>query len=149
MIADDHAGRRPRQPRPSDIRILSCIIAPTTPNNGTTSRAIALGCCLALRPALQCRMPELTRRRSPDHREECWHIYYGDIYADTITERVGNPHDTDRWEWCCGFYPGSEPGEISSDTAATFDEARYSNHAAAAHPKNTDQDPSNIVAFTK
>jgi hypothetical protein len=48
-------------------------------------------------------MPELTGRRSPDHREECWHIYYGDIHAGTITEPVGNPHDTDRWEWCCGF----------------------------------------------
>jgi hypothetical protein len=28
------------------------------------------------------------------------------------------------WQWSCGFYPGSEPGEISSDTAATFEEAR-------------------------
>jgi broad specificity phosphatase PhoE len=33
---------------------------------------------------------------------------------------VGNPHDTDRWEWCCGFYRG----EYQSDTAATFAEAR-------------------------
>jgi len=22
-------------------------------------------------------MPEITRRRSTDAREECWHIYYG------------------------------------------------------------------------
>jgi len=69
-------------------------------------------------------MPELTRRRSADHREECWQIYFGDVHAGTITEHVGNPHDTDQWEWSCGFYPGSEPGEISSDTAATFEEAR-------------------------
>ena len=50
-------------------------------------------------------MPELTRRRSADHREECWQIYFGDVHAGTITERVGNPHDTDQWEWSCGFYP--------------------------------------------
>ena len=29
-----------------------------------------------------------------------------------------------QWEWSCGFYPGSEPGEVSCDTAATFEEAR-------------------------
>jgi len=27
-------------------------------------------------------------------------------------------------KWCCGFYPGSHPGEHQSDTAPTFDEAR-------------------------
>ncbi len=69
-------------------------------------------------------MPALTRRRSADHREECWHIYYGDVHAGTIAERVGNPHDTDHWEWNCGFYPGSRPGEYQSDTAPTFEEAR-------------------------
>jgi hypothetical protein len=69
-------------------------------------------------------MPVLTRRRSDDHRQECWLIYYGDIHAGTITERVGNPHVTDRWEWRCGFYPGSNPGEHQSGTAATFGEAR-------------------------
>ena len=69
-------------------------------------------------------MPALTRRRSPDHRQECWQIYYGDIHAGTITERVGNPHDTERWEWRCGFYPGSNPGEHQSGTAASFAEAR-------------------------
>jgi hypothetical protein len=55
------------------------------------------------------RMPELTRRRSANHRQECWHIYHGDIHAGMITERVGNPHDADPWEWHCGFYPGSHP----------------------------------------
>ena len=69
-------------------------------------------------------MPELTRRRSEQHREECWHIYFGDVPVGTIAERTGNPHDTDQWEWSCGFYPGSEPGEVSCDTAATFEEAR-------------------------
>jgi hypothetical protein len=51
-------------------------------------------------------------------------VYYGDIHANTIIERVGNPHDTDRWEWRCGFYPGSNPGEHQSGTAASFAEAR-------------------------
>jgi DNA-binding transcriptional LysR family regulator len=32
-------------------------------------------------------MPELTRRRSSDAHEECWHIYWGDIRAGTIEIR--------------------------------------------------------------
>src|SRR3981189_3022708 len=69
-------------------------------------------------------MPELTRRRSTDAREECWHVYYGDVLAGTIAIRSGNPHDEDPWEWRCGFYPGSHPGEHQDGTAASFDEAR-------------------------
>src|SRR6267378_1448855 len=65
-------------------------------------------------------MPTLTRRRYPE-RPDCWHVYYGDVHAGTIARRVGNPHDTDPWEWSCGFYPGSHPGEHQS---ATFEEAR-------------------------
>jgi len=72
-------------------------------------------------------MPEtrmqLTRRRSTD-RPDCWHIYSGDVHAGTIALRAGNPHDTDPWEWSCGFYPGSRPGEIQSGTSETFDQAR-------------------------
>src|SRR3979411_2531618 len=34
------------------------------------------------------------------------------------------PHDTDPWEWNCGFYPGSHPREHQSDTAPTFEQAR-------------------------
>jgi hypothetical protein len=75
-------------------------------------------------------MPELTRRRSAEAREECWHIYYGDIHAGTIARRVGNPHDTDPWEWNCGFYPGSHPGDCTNGTAATFDQARADFEAA-------------------
>jgi hypothetical protein len=56
-------------------------------------------------------MPALTRRRSADRRD-CWHIYYGDVDAGTIAKRVGSPHVTNQWEWRCGFYPGSSPGEI-------------------------------------
>ena len=68
-------------------------------------------------------MPELTRRRYPE-RPDCWHVYYGDVRVGTIAMRVGNPHDTDPWEWICGFYPGCEPGEHQNATAATFDRAR-------------------------
>jgi hypothetical protein len=48
----------------------------------------------------------------------------GDVLAGTIAIRTGIPHDTDPWEWCCGFYPGSHPRECTSGTAETFDEAR-------------------------
>jgi hypothetical protein len=69
-------------------------------------------------------MPELTRRRYFEAREECWHIYYGDVHAGTIAKRSSNPHDTDPWEWACGFYPGSHPGEHENGTSKTFDLAR-------------------------
>jgi hypothetical protein len=69
-------------------------------------------------------MPELSRRRSQDHRQVCWEIYYGDIHVGTIVERVGNPHDTEPWEWRCGFYHGSRPGECTSGTSESFDQAR-------------------------
>jgi hypothetical protein len=75
-------------------------------------------------------MPELTRRRYPEAREECWHIYYGDVHAGTLAIRTGNPHDTEPWEWRCGFYPGSRPGECNSSTSASFDEARADFEAA-------------------
>jgi hypothetical protein len=75
-------------------------------------------------------MPELTSRRSTDAPEECWHIYYGDVHAGTIAIRSGSPYDEDPWEWTCGFYPGSHPGEHQNGTAATFDEARADFEAA-------------------
>jgi hypothetical protein len=68
-------------------------------------------------------MPMLTRRRYTE-RPDCWHIYYGDVRVATIARRIGNPHDTNPWEWSCGFYPGSHPREHQSDTAATFEQAR-------------------------
>ena len=49
-------------------------------------------------------MPALTRRRSDDRRD-CSQIYCGDVQAGTIAMRVGNPNDTNQWEWVCGFYP--------------------------------------------
>jgi hypothetical protein len=56
--------------------------------------------------------------------------------------RHANPHDTDPWEWDCGFYPGSHPGEHQSDTAATFDQARadFERAWAAFLPNRTEAD---------
>ena len=69
-------------------------------------------------------MPALTRRRDRDRHEECWRVFYGDVHVGTIAIRAGIPHDKPAWGWRCGFYPGSEPGEYLSGTAATFDHAR-------------------------
>src|ERR1700737_3778363 len=52
-------------------------------------------------------MPELTRRRSTEAREECWHIYYGERRNDR------DPH-----------------GQPPSAPAATFDQARSDFEAA-------------------
>jgi hypothetical protein len=41
--------------------------------------------------------PELTRRRSLDAQEECWHVYYADVRVGTITLRTGMPHHEDPW----------------------------------------------------
>jgi hypothetical protein len=68
--------------------------------------------------------PALTRRRSPDALQETWHVYCGDVRVGSIAMRSGNPADTDPWQWRCGFYPGSEPGDCTSGTAASFDQAR-------------------------
>jgi hypothetical protein len=68
-------------------------------------------------------MPVLTRRRDHD-RADCWHVHFGDVRVGQLARRSGIPIDEDPWEWICGFYPGSEPGEYLSGTAATFDQAR-------------------------
>ncbi len=71
-------------------------------------------------------MPTLTRRRDPDVRQETdkWLIFYGDVQAGSIMRAVGNPDAAPLWQWHCGFYPGSRPGECSMGTAPTFDQAR-------------------------
>jgi hypothetical protein len=79
--------------------------------------------CLPPRTALQWRMPALTRRRYPE-RQDCWHVYYGDVHVGTIAIRVGIPRDEVPWGWICGFYPGAHPGEQTTGTAVTFDQAR-------------------------
>jgi hypothetical protein len=74
-------------------------------------------------------MPALTRRRYPE-RQDCWHVYYGDVHVGTIARRTGCPNDVDQWEWKCGFYPGLEPGQHQDGTAIDFDQARADFEAA-------------------
>jgi hypothetical protein len=74
-------------------------------------------------------MPMLTRRRCRD-RQDCWRVFYGDVCVGTIGRRAGVPIDVDQWEWGCGFYPGTEPGEGYSGTGATFEAARTGFEAA-------------------
>lgn len=69
-------------------------------------------------------MATLTRRRDPDAPLESWRVMYGDVLAGMISLRTGNPDWTSPWQWFCGFYPGSHPGEQSVGMAETFDEAR-------------------------
>lgn len=69
-------------------------------------------------------MPELTRRLDPEAREECWHVYYGDVRVGTIAKRVGIPNGEDPWGWSCGFYPGCHAGEQTGGSAPTLDQAR-------------------------
>jgi hypothetical protein len=41
--------------------------------------------CSPAQAALQWRMPELTRRRSLDASDECWHVRVGTIIARSTT----------------------------------------------------------------
>jgi hypothetical protein len=75
-------------------------------------------------------MPALTRRRDPDSSHEAWRIFYDDIHVGTIGMRSGNPPGADPWSWRCGFYPGSEPGEVATGTAESFEAARAAFEAA-------------------
>jgi hypothetical protein len=68
-------------------------------------------------------MPALTRRRYKE-RTDCWHVYFGDVHVGTIARRVGIPPDQAAWGWSCGFYPGENPGDRRTGTAATFEHAR-------------------------
>jgi hypothetical protein len=86
-------------------------------------------------------MPELTRRPDP-HRANCWLIHYGDVHVGIIARSVGNPGAAECWQWSCGFYPGSDPGEHRVGTAATFAEARTAFEAAWREylPRRTEAD---------
>jgi hypothetical protein len=35
-----------------------------------------------------------------------------------IVERSGSPTSSDQWQWCCGFYSGSNPGDDRHGMAA-------------------------------
>jgi hypothetical protein len=63
-------------------------------------------------------------RRDPDALQETWLVYLADVHVGTIMRSVGNPNAAPQWQWRCGFYPGSNPGECTSGTAASFDQAR-------------------------
>jgi hypothetical protein len=52
------------------------------------------------------------------------------VRVGVIAERVGNPDSTRRWQWACGFYPGSDPSEHARGIAETFDQARVAFEAA-------------------
>ena len=69
-------------------------------------------------------MPALTRRRDRNLPQECWRIYYANVHVGTIAQCVGNPGAAPKWQWRCGFYPGSRPGECTGGTGETFDKAR-------------------------
>jgi hypothetical protein len=46
------------------------------------------------------------------------------VHVGTVARCVGNPGAVERWQWSCGFYPGSHPGESRHGTASTFKDAR-------------------------
>jgi len=91
--------------------------------------AIGSGLPRPVLPRFNSAMPELTRRRYPE-REDCWHVYFGDVHVGTIARCVGNPNAAPRWQWHCGFYPGSDPDEQRTGIASTFDQARADFEAA-------------------
>lgn len=75
-------------------------------------------------------MLPLTRRRHLE-RQNCWHVYYGDVHVGTIAERAGVPIDSDQWEWRCGFYPRANPSiKATTGTATHFETARHMFEAA-------------------
>jgi hypothetical protein len=69
-------------------------------------------------------MTELTRRRDRGREVETWQVFYGDVQVGTIGRAIGNPGAAPVWNWSCGFYPGSRPGEQMRGSAASFEEAR-------------------------
>ena len=87
-------------------------------------------------------MTSLTRRIDPDVAQETWRIHFDDVHVGTIAACVGNPGAACMWQWRCGFYPGSRPGECTGGTAATFEEARADFETAwrALLAKRTPQD---------
>jgi len=88
-------------------------------------------------------MSELSRRRVND-QPESWHIHYaGGVRVGAIAERSGIPASSDqRWQWSCGFYPGSHPREHRHGTAVSFEAARAAFDAAWREflPKHTEAD---------
>jgi hypothetical protein len=86
-------------------------------------------------------MPTVTRKRVND-RPETWHVHYAGVRVGVIVERSGAPPSADQWEWHCGFYPGSNPGDDRHGTAADFEAARVAFDTAWREylPKRSDAD---------
>ena len=50
--------------------------------------------------------------RDLDAIQETWLVHLIDVHVGTIMRSVGNPTNAvPQWQWRCGFYPGSTPGE--------------------------------------
>jgi hypothetical protein len=86
-------------------------------------------------------MPTLTRKRVND-RPETWYVHYAGVRVGVIVERSGAPPSSDQWQWACGFYPGSNPGDDRHGTAASFETARAAFETAWREylPKRCDAD---------
>ncbi|TYO65494.1 hypothetical protein FXV83_16290 [Bradyrhizobium hipponense] len=70
-------------------------------------------------------MSHLHRKPDKDpHRAGGWFVYWGDVRVGHIAKRAGIPNHTPQWGWSCGFYPGCEPGQSTTGTAESFEEAR-------------------------
>jgi hypothetical protein len=74
-------------------------------------------------------MPELIRKRVND-RPVTWHVHYAGVRVGVIVERSGALPTSDQWEWHCGFYPCSNPGEQRFGPASRFEAARLAFEAA-------------------
>jgi len=75
-------------------------------------------------------MPTLTRKRVND-RPATWHVHYAGVRVGVIVERSGVANTAEPWQWCCGFYPGSHPGESRSSALSTI---LWRNYAARDLP---------------
>jgi hypothetical protein len=86
-------------------------------------------------------MPALTRKRVNDQPER-WHVHFAGVRVGMILERSGVANTAEPWEWHCGFYPGSNPGEQRYGRAASFEAARAAFEAAWREylPKRSEAD---------
>jgi hypothetical protein len=74
-------------------------------------------------------MPALTRTRVID-RPQTWHIHCAGVQVGPIVEPCGAPLSSDQWQWYCGFYLGTKPGDDRRGLAPTFEPARAAFEAA-------------------